>query len=236
MAHGENGHPSNINPATNGTAEPSGVTRTPSPSARNSSVDKSPSPGNGVVGKDSNTTGPFGQTSWGKGTWHTANDPRGGEQANVTNGDLSFGTPSSRGTPSLFGSSGSSSFGLGSAGEGTAKTGEPVFSRPPGDRKIARPSSSFGGFGIPPGSGGFGTVGSGTPINRSASAVSPSLTHCTGSKGHRYYPLVEHDFSSSRRHTDCYHNICSRLPHSEFSFEEIRLADYQSGHRFATVS
>ena len=155
------------NSAHNATTEPSGVRRTPSPSARKIRVAKSPSLGNGVIGKDSNTTSLFGQPGWGKGTSHTANDTSGRRQSTVSNGNMSSATPSSSGTSSLFGSSGSSGFGLGSAGEGTAKTGEPVFSRPPGDSKNARPSSSFGGFGVKPGSGGFGTMGFGTPLNRS---------------------------------------------------------------------
>lgn len=143
-----------LDSATNGTTKPSSTMHPHFSGAKDSRVDKSPPRVSGAEAKGSNTTALFGQPGWGNsGTWHTANDTSGGGQSNVTDGSLSSATSSSR-TLSSFGSSGSSGFGLGSAGEGTPRTGQPLFPHPPGDSKSTGPSS-FGGFGSRSGSGLF---------------------------------------------------------------------------------
>ncbi|KAI2676332.1 hypothetical protein DTO013E5_4580 [Penicillium roqueforti] len=163
-----------------------------------------------------------------------------------------FGTPNTPNTGSLFGGGTQTAgttggFGAGGGFGSTGTTGG--F----GANASATPAggSLFGGakptgFGTATGTSAFGTSGGfgstaaptttpSTGFGGSGTAFQGGLPNCEGTGSTPFSPWNEKDTSSANT-TNHYQSICFMQPYSKWSFEELRLADYQQGRRFGNGS
>ncbi|KAJ5168383.1 uncharacterized protein N7482_003977 [Penicillium canariense] len=166
----------------------------------------------------------------------TQNRAAGFGTSNTPGGSLFGSTTPNTAGPSAFGSGGGfgSSAGATAGGFGSsANTGGGLFGSKPG-----------GGFGTSnTGTGGFGSTGSGfgtgasatnTAFGGSGTAFQGAPPACEGTGGTPFNPFTEKDANSTA--TNHYQSISFMQPYSKFSFEELRLADYQQGRRFGNAS
>jgi nuclear pore complex protein Nup98-Nup96 len=139
-----------------------------------------------------------------------------------------------------FGSSGTAGgFGAGAnANANTSNTGGSLFgaAKPAGFGASATGTGGFGASGGGFGSGGAtatpstGFGGSGNAFQAPGGATPP----CEGTGGTPFNAFTEKDASANA--TNHYQSICFMQPYNKFSFEELRLADYQQGRRFGNGS
>lgn len=145
-----------------------------------------------------------------------------------------FGGNTSTGTGG-FGSGG----GFGSANTGTGGAfGTPANTNTGGGSLFGKTTPSFGSGSTT--AGGFGSGGAfgstnNTPTNTGFGASGTafnqgSLPTCQGTGSTPFTPFTEKDQNSTA--TNHYQSISFMQPYDKFSFEELRLADYQQGRRF----
>lgn len=149
-------------------------------------------------------------------------------------GTQTAGTAGGFGTGGGFGSTGTTG-GFG-ANATAAPTGGSLFggAKPAG---FGTSATGTGGFGT---SGGFGataapTTTPSTGFGGSGTAFQGALPNCEGTGGTPFSPWNEKDTSSANT-TNHYQSICFMQPYNKWSFEELRLADYQQGRRFGNGS
>ncbi|PYH45274.1 uncharacterized protein BP01DRAFT_365748 [Aspergillus saccharolyticus JOP 1030-1] len=197
------------------------------------------SSGGGLFGNTSSSFGSGG--GFGTNTQTQSNSLFGAGQ-NRTGG---FGTAGPSTGGGLFGSSNTSNTGnTGFGGFGSAANTGGGFGSSTGGGGLFganKPASGFGsttgttGFGASGGTSGFGSGttapafggGSGTAFNQ---AVPPS----DGTGSTPFTPFTEKDAASSV--TNHYQSIVFMQPYSKYSFEELRLGDYNGGRRFGNGS
>jgi len=155
---------------------------------------------------------PFGSTSTGGGLF--------GSNTNTGSG---FGTSGGFGsnTSNAFGNTPGSSFSFG------GNTSKPAF----GSSSSTTPLFGQGGAGTTGAfgsSGAFGGAGSGTALGQT---VPPS----EGTAVTPFAPTNEKD-SPTATTTNSYQSITFMQPYQKYSFEELRLADYNAGRRFGNAS
>ncbi|CAI7637015.1 unnamed protein product [Penicillium discolor] len=149
-------------------------------------------------------------------------------------GTQTAGTTGGFGTGGGFGSTGTTG-GFG-ATPAAATTGGSLFggAKPAG---FGTSATGTGGFGT---SGGFGSTAAptttpSTGFGGSGTAFQGALPNCEGTGGTPFSPWNEKDTSSANT-TNHYQSICFMQPYNKWSFEELRLADYQQGRRFGNGS
>ncbi|KAJ5264411.1 hypothetical protein N7505_008332 [Penicillium chrysogenum] len=148
-------------------------------------------------------------------------------------GTQTTGTTGGFGTGGGFGSTGTTG-GFGS-NAGAAPAGGSLFggAKPTG---FGSSTTGTGGFGT---SGGFGSAAAtttpSTGFGGSGTAFQGALPNCEGTGGTPFSPWNEKDTSSANT-TNHYQSICFMQPYNKWSFEELRLADYQQGRRFGNGS
>ena len=149
-------------------------------------------------------------------------------------GTQTAGTTGGFGTGGGFGSTGTTG-GFG-ANATAAPTGGSLFggAKPTG---FGTSATGTGGFGT---SGGFGSTAAptttpSTGFGGSGTAFQGALPNCEGTGGTPFSPWNEKDTSSANT-TNHYQSICFMQPYNKWSFEELRLADYQQGRRFGNGS
>jgi nuclear pore complex protein Nup98-Nup96 len=167
----------------------------------------------------------------------------GATNTSTSNSGGMFGGTQTAGATGGFGSGGFGNSGAtggfgANANANTSNTGGSLFgaAKPAGFGTSATGTGGFGasagGFGsagsTPAPTGGFG--GSGNAFGAPAGGVPP----CEGTGGTPFNAFTEKDASASA--TNHYQSICFQQPYSKFSFEELRLADYQQGRRFGNGS
>ncbi|KAM5470643.1 hypothetical protein MauCBS54593_003684 [Microsporum audouinii] len=202
-----------------------------------------------LFGNTSNTGNAFGSSSGGFGTGggfgsntNTSNSLFGGQNrpfgsTNTTTGG-GFGSNTQT---SAFGSSG---FGTGNSGFGTASntgTGGGLFG--------SKPSGGFGSTGNQTGSifggastsspatntgTGFGAASSGSGFGASGTALAGEVPPSQGTANPTFSPFTEKDPGSSN--TSNYQSISFMTPYQKYSFEELRVADYEQGRRYGNAS
>lgn len=154
---------------------------------------------------------------------------------------------SSTTTPSTgFGSGGATGggFGTGGAFGSTNNTNNTTTTTPSGGLFGANKTSGFGatntapsgfGGGATAGFGaGAGTTGTGTGFGGGGTAFQGALPTCEGTGNTPFNPWTEKDSNTSA--TNHYQSISFMQPYSKWSFEELRLADYQQGRRYGNGS
>ncbi|KAF9700269.1 hypothetical protein EKO04_001388 [Ascochyta lentis] len=167
---------------------------------------------------NSNTTSAFGSKPFGSSTTGgglfggggttTGGSTFGGFGANNNNTSSGFGGGASTGT-SLFGGASKPAFGGGS----TTNTGGGLFGGG-GTGGFGANNNTTGGFGSGT-TGGFGAAATNAPNNGTAST--PFQAH------------TEKDGTSATQH---YQTITFQQPYTNYSLEELRLADYNQGRRY----
>ncbi|ODH49361.1 hypothetical protein GX48_04572 [Paracoccidioides brasiliensis] len=205
--------------------------------------------GTPLFGSGTNTGSGFGNTSSGFNS--------GGFGANTSQTNPMFGTqnkgfgatPATTGN-SLFGSSttpgatfGASGFGAGAGtsgfgGSGTATTGTGLFGS---GQQQQQPQSGFGASGQGGSLFGGNTTGAsafgasaGSAFNANGTALGGALPPPEGTANPPYAPFTEKDQGSNV--TNHYQTISAMTPYSKYSFEELRVADYQHGRRYGNAS
>jgi nuclear pore complex protein Nup98-Nup96 len=132
----------------------------------------------------------------------------------------STGTTGTTGTTGGFGSTGTTGGGLfgnkPAGGFGTTTTTTTTGGTP-------------GGFGTGGGFGGAAGFGGGT-----GTAFQQAVPPCEGTGSTPFSPFTEKDSSSNV--TNHYQSISFQQPYSKYSFEELRLGDYNQGRRFGNGS
>ncbi|OQE43734.1 hypothetical protein PENCOP_c003G08236 [Penicillium coprophilum] len=165
--------------------------------------------------------------------------PGGFGTTNTSNSGSLFGGTQTAGTTGGFGTGG----GFGSTGTtggfganaSPAPTGGSLFgsAKPTGFGSSATGTSGFGT------SGGFGSTAASTTTPStgfgSGTAFQGALPTCEGTGSTPFTPWTEKDTSSANT-TNHYQSICFMQPYNKWSFEELRLADYQQGRRFGNGS
>ncbi|KAJ5544262.1 hypothetical protein N7513_007073 [Penicillium frequentans] len=244
---GQNNQTSNFGSSgfgtNNNTAGGFGSTGTPAFGSSNTGTGTT---GGGLFG--SNTASSFGAGSSASGGFGTntntqsgglfgQNRPASFGATNTTGGV--FGNNAAAGG-NAFGSTGSG-FGTGNTGAfgsntntANTNTGGSLFGKTPGTGfGTTNTGSGFGsgtGFGATntaASSGGFGSTGTGT-------AFQGALPPCEGTGGTPFSAFTEKDTNTSA--TNHYQSVSFMQPYSKFSFEELRLADYQQGRRYGNGS
>jgi nuclear pore complex protein Nup98-Nup96 len=180
-------------------------------------------------GSSNNTTSLFGAKpatgGFGSSTT-TSGGIFGSNNANTTTNSGGFGSGgfgSSTTTNNAFGSNNNSSggFSFGGAPKPTTFGSSTSNSTPLFGQGGAGTTGGFGSTSSP-----FGASGSGTALG--TQPVPPS----TGTMATTYAPTVENDGGSK----SSYQSISFMQPYSKYSFEELRLADYDQGRRFGNAS
>ncbi|KAJ5093555.1 hypothetical protein N7456_009416 [Penicillium angulare] len=174
-----------------------------------------------VFGQQQNRPGGFGTTNT---TTPAAGGMFGGAN-NASTGNTTFGSGGGFGSGTTAGAFGTNT---------NTNTGGGLFG------KTAAPSgfgtsNTTGGFGS--GGGGFGATNTTTPstgFGSTGTAFQGALAPCEGTGSTPFTPFTEKDANTSA--TNHYHSISFMQPYSKFSFEELRLADYQQGRRFGNGS
>ncbi|OGE51926.1 hypothetical protein PENARI_c011G00527 [Penicillium arizonense] len=205
-----------------------------------------------AFGGSTNTSTGFGSSSgtgggFGANTQTQPNSLFGGQNrtttgfgaSNNTTGGSIFGGAQSTPTNTGFGGAstgfGSSATGTGFGANANTNTGGGLFG-------AAKPTTGFGasatGTGFGGATGGFGsttnTAAPATGFGASGSAFQGSTAACEGTGGSPFNAYTEKDTTSNA--TNHYQSIVFQQPYSKFSFEELRLADYQQGRRFGNGS
>ncbi|KAJ5762400.1 uncharacterized protein N7511_005782 [Penicillium nucicola] len=162
--------------------------------------------------------------------------------SNNTAGGSLFGGASS--TPANTGFGGTSSgFGSSATGTGTGFGANTNTNTGGGLFGAAKPATGFGASATPSGfggatSGGFGSTAANTAAPAAGFGASGSAfggnTACEGTGSTPFNAFTEKDTTSNA--TNHYQSIVFQQPYSKFSFEELRLADYQQGRRFGNGS
>ncbi|GFF98348.1 nucleoporin NUP145 [Aspergillus lentulus] len=139
-----------------------------------------------------------------------------------TTGGTGFGGFGSTGTTGTTGTTG----GFGSTGT----TGGGLFgNKPTGGFGTTATAGTTGGFGTGGGFGGAAGFGGGT-----GTAFQQAVPPCEGTGSTPFSPFTEKDSSSNV--TNHYQSISFQQPYSKYSFEELRLGDYNQGRRFGNGS
>jgi nuclear pore complex protein Nup98-Nup96 len=161
-----------------------------------------------------------------------------------------FGTPTTSGT-GLFGGSTATSGGAGFGGFGSGNTGGANTGGGFGSTGAAGGglfANKPGGFGstttttpTPTATGGFGTGGGFGPTTgttgfggATGSAFGGAVPPSDGTAVTPYNPVNEKDPGTST--TNSYQSITYMQPYQRYSFEELRLGDYNQGRRFGNAS
>lgn len=140
--------------------------------------------------------------------------------SSTTNQNTGFGSSTTGGfgttnTGGFGGNTGSSTFSFGNTANkpafGSTNTSTPLFGQ--------GGSGTTGGFG----SSGFGAAGTGTALSNQP--VPPS----DGTAATPFTPTLEKDASGQSNN---YQSINFMAPYQKYSFEELRLADYNAGRRY----
>uniref|UniRef100_A0A093V7L7 Nucleoporin n=1 Tax=Talaromyces marneffei PM1 TaxID=1077442 RepID=A0A093V7L7_TALMA len=189
----------------------------------------------------SNTSGGFGSGgAFGSNQTQTnslfgGNKPSGFGSTATTGGSL-FGSNTATTTSSGFGSGGFGSTGTGTTGafgSNTAANANPFGAKPASGfgTTTTTPSTGFGGTG-----GGFGQTtapafGGGAGAGTAFAGQTPAPE---GTANPPFNPVTEKDPNSTTNNV--YQSISYMPPYQRYSFEELRLADYQAGRRFANAS
>lgn len=152
-----------------------------------------------------------------------------------------FGGTQTAGTTGGFGSGGGFGAGATAGGFGASannnNAGGSLFgaSKPTG---FGASTTGTGGFGT---SGGFGSGAAATPAPSTGFGGSGTAFQqpgagavCEGTGSTPFNAFTEKDTSANV--TNHYQSICFQQPYTKFSFEELRLADYQQGRRFGNGS
>ncbi|KAJ5679290.1 hypothetical protein N7462_007534 [Penicillium macrosclerotiorum] len=159
-----------------------------------------------------------------------------------------FGTTNTSTTPSLFGGGAAtntantgfgtsggfgSSTGGGFGSSAATNTAGGLFGNKTAGGFGSTNTSTTGGFGT---GGGFGSgaAPTSTGFGGSGTAFQAGAPVCEGTGGTPFNAFTEKDSNSSA--TNHYQSISFMQPYSKFSFEELRLADYQQGRRFGNGS
>ncbi|KAJ5701770.1 hypothetical protein N7488_009318 [Penicillium malachiteum] len=203
------------------------------------------STGGGMFG--GNTASSFGSGGGAFGTNNNTANQSGSlfGQQNRTGG---FGTTNTTGTGGMFGntaSTGTGAFGSG-GGFGSANTGGfganantntaggSLFGKTP-TTGFGTSNTTTGGFG---GGAAFGGTNTTTPASTgfgaSGTAFQGGLPACEGTGSTPFSAFTEKDGASNT--TNHYQSISFMQPYNKFSFEELRMADYQQGRRFGNGS
>ncbi|RAL17550.1 nucleoporin family protein [Aspergillus homomorphus CBS 101889] len=191
--------------------------------------------------------GLFGNTSssFGSGGGFGTNNQTQGNSLFGTSKPSGFGTTQPSGTGSLFGSNATSTAGnSGFGGFGSpANTGSSGFGGSTGGGLFGA-NKTTGGFGNTTGTTGFGTSGGSTggfgggvaPAfgGGSGTAFGQAVPPSDGTGSTPFSPFTEKDAASSV--TNHYQSITFMQPYSKYSFEELRLGDYNGGRRFGNGS
>ncbi|OJJ40627.1 hypothetical protein ASPWEDRAFT_101797 [Aspergillus wentii DTO 134E9] len=130
-----------------------------------------------------------------------------------------------------FGGSTGSTGGFGSTGTGT---GGGLFGSKPATGGFGSPAGTTGttgGFGSTAGGGGFGSTGFG---GGTGTAFQQAVPPCEGTGSTPFNPFTEKDGNSTV--TNHYQSISFMQPYSKYSFEELRLGDYQQGRKYGNGS
>lgn len=161
------------------------------------------------------------------------NRPGGFGTTNTNTGGGLFG--GNTGTSNTaFGSSGG--FGAatgGGFGSSTSNTGGGLFGAKPAGGGFGATNTGTTGFG---GGGGFG-AGAGTTttgFGGAGTAFQSTPPTCEGTGGTPFNPFTEKDANSNTMNH--FQSISFMQPYNKWSFEELRLADYQQGRRFGNGS
>ncbi|RMZ90805.1 hypothetical protein DV736_g1962, partial [Chaetothyriales sp. CBS 134916] len=168
------------------------------------------------------------------GTKSTTSNLFGSNTSNASGGGL-FGSTNNASSGNAFGSSSGGGFGttptnnpFGGGNSGGSTTfgsfgsqNKPAF----GTSTSTTPLFGQGGTGTSGGFGsGFGTSGSGTAL------TNQSLPPCQGTLDPQFSPVVEKPANSSQ--SESFQSITMMNAYNKYSFEELRLADYNAGRRF----
>ncbi|KAL9020884.1 MAG: hypothetical protein Q9185_001847 [Variospora sp. 1 TL-2023] len=188
------------------------------------------------------TSGTSGGGLFGTGNTNTANSGFGASNAAPFGGNASgFGTNTSS-AGGMFGSNtatSGTSTGFGGFGNSNTNTGGGLFggggvSKPAFGSQPATGGSLFGG-----GSNAFGssnnqttTAFGGAPLS---SALASSNAECQGTGSTPFQAFQEKEGGTGNQ-TNHFQSITFMQPYKNFSFEELRLADYNQGRRFGNGS
>ncbi|OJD16402.1 hypothetical protein AJ78_03432 [Emergomyces pasteurianus Ep9510] len=210
------------------------------PSGTGFGATSSPFGGTGNTGSAfGSTSGGFG-SGGGFGATNTAqSNPMFGSQnkgfgaaATSTGGNL-FGSTNAPST--TFGTSGFGGGGTGFGGTGTGTTGTGIFAQQQpqqsGFGSAGQSSSMFGGAST--GGAGFG-ASAGSGFGASGTALSGGVPPAEGTANPPFSTYTEKDQSTSA--TNHYQTISAMAPYSKYSFEELRVADYQHGRRYGNAT
>lgn len=138
------------------------------------------------------------------------------------------GTTSGFGGTTGFGSTPGTTTGFGSS----ANTNTGLFGNKTGTG-FGTSNTGTTGFGSSGTTTGFGAGAANTGFGGTGTAFQGAQT-CEGTGGTPFNPFTEKDANSTA--TNHYQSISFMQPYSKFSFEELRLADYQQGRRFGNAS
>ncbi|KAK2850667.1 hypothetical protein FQN49_005434, partial [Arthroderma sp. PD_2] len=132
-------------------------------------------------------------------------------------GSGGFGTTSNTATSGgLFGGKPAGGFGT------TGNQGGSIF----GGATTSSPATNTGtGFGATSGNSGFGASGT---------ALAGEVPASQGTANPTFSPFTEKDAGSSN--TSNYQSISFMAPYQKYSFEELRVADYEHGRRYGNAS
>ncbi|KAJ5138824.1 uncharacterized protein N7515_003672 [Penicillium bovifimosum] len=165
----------------------------------------------------------------GFGTTNTSNSGSLFGQGTQTAGTGGFGTGGGFGsaaTPGGFGANANTASNTGGSLFGAAKPSA-----------FGASTTGTGGFGT---SGGFGSTATptttpSTGFGSGGTAFQGALPACEGTGSTPFNPWTEKDAATAGT-TNHYQSICFMQPYNKWSFEELRLADYQQGRRFGNGS
>ncbi|KIW44624.1 uncharacterized protein PV06_03080 [Exophiala oligosperma] len=179
----------------------------------------------GGFGNNSNTSGSLFGNKPASNPFGTSTNTGGGLFGNSTTTQQNSGFGGSTGgfgnnasTGGFGGSTGGSSFSFGGANKpafGASNSSTPLFGQ--------GGTGTTGGFG----GGAFGASGSGTALSNQP--VPPS----EGTASTPYAPTLEKDASNQQSN---YQSINFMQPYQKYSFEELRLADYNAGRRYGSAT
>lgn len=183
--------------------------------------------GGGIFGSNANSSTGFGSSNAFGASSNTNTTPAfGGNTGGGLFGSTANGTGSSpfgqqqqqqqpQQTTSAFGSSNNSGSVFGSSA-----TGGGLFGSKPA-------TSTFGGFGSTTANASSPFGASTTNAFGGGASVDPNVNNGTAAK--QFTPFTEKD---SANMTNVFQNICCMPEYKNFSFEELRLKDYEQGRRF----
>ncbi|OAX84565.1 hypothetical protein ACJ72_01064 [Emergomyces africanus] len=157
-----------------------------------------------------------------------------GAAATSTGGNL-FGATNAPSTS--FGTTGFGTGGTGFGGTGTGTTGTGMFSttqqqpQQSGFGSAGQGNTMFGGAST--GGTGFG-ASAGSGFGASGTALGGAVPPAEGTANPPFSAYTEKDQSSNS--TNHYQTISAMVPYSKYSFEELRVADYQHGRRYGNAT